>query len=231
MDWNLALANLGKLILAALLGAAIGLERERHGRQAGLRTNLLVCLGSCLMMIVSLHLYDLFAHLDDKSVIRLDPGRMASYALAGMGFIGAGVIIKGRGSVRGVTTAATLWTVTGVGLAAGAGYVLPAIMTTALALLALYSLKRLSLGHDTYTTLTLVFDGLNRPLEEIRAGLGQFPGLRVQAINYDFDLAGQRVTYHIHLRTRTDAPVGQIVDRLLPLPGLERVSWERAAVP
>ncbi len=115
-DLQSSLLELGKLVLAALLGGAIGFERETHGQAAGVRTNILVGVGACLMMILSLHMEELFRHLNADSTVRLDPGRIASYAIASMGFLGAGAIIKGKGSVRGLTTAAGLWLVTGIGL-------------------------------------------------------------------------------------------------------------------
>src|SRR5512135_2344720 len=115
--------DLGKILLAAILGGAVGFERESHGQAAGFRTNILVCVGACLMMMLSLELEHLFRNLTSETAVRLDPGRIASYAIASMGFLGGGAIIKGKGSVRGLTTAASLWLDTGLGLAVGAGYV------------------------------------------------------------------------------------------------------------
>lgn len=231
MDWNPELSPYLKLILAALLGSLIGLERETHGRYAGLRTNLLVSLGSCLLMMVSLNMAELFAHLGVDSAVRLDPGRVASYAVAGMGFIGAGVIVKGKGSVRGVTTAATLWTVTGIGVAVGAGYFLPAIATTVIGLLSLFGLRRLPFTRDAYSTLTLGFEQGNRPLDEIRQILGEYQDIHVQAINYTFDINRDTVSYQIHIRNRSDAPVCEIVDQLRIIPGLTTAAWDQAKVP
>ena len=123
-DWNHIGLTLGKILIAAILGGAVGFERESHGQAAGFRTNLLVSIGACLMMMLSLEMEQLYRHLDSRAVVRLDPGRIASYAIASMGFLGGGAIIKGKGSVRGLTTAASLWLVTGLGLAVGAGFML-----------------------------------------------------------------------------------------------------------
>jgi len=106
--------ELARLAIAAGVGAAIGFEREAHGQAAGLRTFILISVASCLMMMLSLHMEELFQHLGDQSVVRLDPARIASYAIASMGFLGAGAIITGKGSVRGLTTAAGLWLATGL---------------------------------------------------------------------------------------------------------------------
>ena len=130
--------DIGKLLLAAAVGGAIGFEREAHGQAAGFRTYVIVGVASCLMMMLSLHMEELYRTLSDKSVVRLDPGRIASYAIASMGFLGAGAIIKGKGSVRGLTTAAGLSAATGIGLAVGAGYIITALVTTAIILASLY---------------------------------------------------------------------------------------------
>jgi putative Mg2+ transporter-C (MgtC) family protein len=98
-----------RLIISAFLGALIGLEREMSHRPAGLRTHMLVSVGSCLFTLVSIYSFS------------LDPARVAASIVTGIGFIGAGSIIAGRGHVQGLTTAASLWVVAGVGLAAGAG--------------------------------------------------------------------------------------------------------------
>ena len=108
-DMNHITWELSRLVLAAVVGAAIGFEREAHGQAAGLRTFILVTVGACLMMMLSLEMEELHRHLAvDQSVVRLDPARIASYAIASMGFLGAGAIITGKGSVRGLTTAAGL---------------------------------------------------------------------------------------------------------------------------
>lgn len=225
---------LGKLLLAASLGGSIGFERESHGQAAGLRTNLLVAMGSCLMMMLSLHLEELFRYLDAQSVVRLDPGRIASYTIAGMGFMGAGAIIKGRGSVRGLTTAAGLWLVTGIGLAIGAGYYLPAIYTTVISLLILYNLRFLKLffAHDTFTVLNLACSSAEKPLKHIRQILSEYKGIEIRFVNYHQDLAAQSVAYKIRLCSKEHLPWGKIVARLTAeIPGLIRISWEESDVP
>ena len=97
-----------KLILAAIAGGLIGLEREKHGRPAGLRTNLLVSVGACAMMIVSEAFYLKYGMLNVDSAVRFDPSRVAAQIVVGIGFLGAGVILKEGASVRGLTTAASL---------------------------------------------------------------------------------------------------------------------------
>jgi putative Mg2+ transporter-C (MgtC) family protein len=131
-----------ELMLAAVCGGLIGLEREIRGRQAGFRTNLLVCVGSALVMIVSNHVARTAWPVPAASNIQvnLDPARIAYGVMAGIGFLGAGTIVQTRGSVRGLTTAAGLWCVAALGLAAGLGMYLVTTAATILVLVALWIL-------------------------------------------------------------------------------------------
>ncbi len=231
MDLTFDYTELLRLLIAALLGAMIGLERETHGRYAGLRTNVLVSLGACLLMMISLHMEELFRHLGAESAVRLDPGRIASYGIAGMGFIGAGAIIKGRGSVRGLTTAATLWLLTGIGLAVGAGYVIPAALTTAVTVAILYASRYFSVKKETYTTLVIKFEGSGRRLIQVRDILDQFPGIKITFVSYFMDVKNDTVTYRLFLRTKDDIPFGLITTDLQNIPGVAELAWEAGQVP
>ncbi|HYY02438.1 MAG TPA: MgtC/SapB family protein [Gaiellaceae bacterium] len=137
LNWDEALL---RLALAAVLGGLIGVERELREREAGLRTHLLVSLGSALFTISSAYGFHSFL-ASGQSVVRADPTRIAAQIVTGIGFLGAGAIIRQGLSVRGLTTAATLWVVAAVGLAAGAGYYSAAVISTALVLIALYPLR------------------------------------------------------------------------------------------
>jgi putative Mg2+ transporter-C (MgtC) family protein len=137
LSWGEALL---RLALAAVLGGLIGLERELRERQAGLRTHLLVGVGSALFTIAGAYGFHDFL-VSGGNVVRTDPTRIAAQIVTGIGFLGAGAIIRQGLSVRGLTTAATLWVVAAVGLATGAGYYSGAIITTALVLFALYPLR------------------------------------------------------------------------------------------
>jgi putative Mg2+ transporter-C (MgtC) family protein len=132
--------DLARLALAAALGGAIGFERELRDREAGLRTHLLVCLGSALFTIVSAYGFRDFLTSGDQ-VIRADPTRIAAQIVTGIGFLGAGAIIRQGLSVRGLTTAATLWVAAAIGIAAGAGYYSGAVLATVVTLIALWPLR------------------------------------------------------------------------------------------
>jgi putative Mg2+ transporter-C (MgtC) family protein len=121
-----------KLTLACILGGIIGLERESLNRPAGFRTYTLVCVGSALAMVVSLDMYFQY-----YQTVTADPGRIAAQVVSGIGFLGAGTIMKEGATVRGLTTAAGLWGVACIGLAVGAGMYIPAVATTVLILFVL----------------------------------------------------------------------------------------------
>lgn len=128
-----------RLLVSALLGSIVGLERERLNWVAGLRTHMLVCVGSTLIMIVSMHG---FGDVVGKEHISLDPSRVAAQVVSGIGFLGAGTIFFWRKEIlRGLTTAAALWAVAGIGLAIGGGMYAAGIATTVLVVIILAFLK------------------------------------------------------------------------------------------
>ncbi len=121
-----------RLLVAALLGGLIGLEREAAKRAAGLRPHTLVSLGSALIMMTSIHLFEIYSGRAD-----VDPTRLAAQVVSGIGFLGAGTIIRSGNNVRGLTTAASLWVVAAVGMAAGCGFYKAAVFTTLMVLVGL----------------------------------------------------------------------------------------------
>ncbi len=127
-----------RLILSVTLGGLVGLERQLQRRTAGLRTHILVCLGSCLIMLTSLYVFDIY-----NGIAELDPTRIAAGVITGIGFLGAGAIIRAGEGVKGLTTAASIWVVAAVGLAAGCGFYSAAMFTTMLVLVALFLLRSL----------------------------------------------------------------------------------------
>ncbi len=135
------LETVARLALAAVMGSVIGWERQRKEGAAGLRTHMMVCLGSALVMIVSAFGFEDILGRPD---VVLDPSRIAAQVISGIGFLGAGTIVFLRPQViRGLTTAAGLWTVAAIGLAVGGGLYLAAIATTVIALLILAVIKPL----------------------------------------------------------------------------------------
>jgi putative Mg2+ transporter-C (MgtC) family protein len=221
-----------KLLLAAVVGGFIGFERETHGQAAGLRTNVLVCTGACLLMMLSLHMAHIYRDLNiNETVVRLDPARIASYAIASMGFLGAGAIITGQGTVKGLTTAASMWLVTGIGLAIGAGFFIPALTCMFLSLVVLYGFRQIKrlLPKDEHTLLTLVFDQTQGPLEQIKAILTSHK-MFINFINYYLDQKQNTVTYKLRLQSRMDIPWGHLVHEMKQVGALREMSWEEGTV-
>jgi len=137
-EWIITeLTEVMRLIIAAFLGGVVGLERQQRHKAAGLRTHILVCLGSCLVMVIS---YKLYAGV--QGLTNADPARLAAQVVSGIGFLGAGTIMKEGLTIKGLTTAASLWVVAAIGLAVGAGYYIGAVATAVLSVLALTYLPR-----------------------------------------------------------------------------------------
>lgn len=147
-EWELFL----RLTLACILGGIIGYERQSRRKSAGLRTNVLVCLGSCLIMVLSEALYQ---QVEGRT--NADPARLAAQVVSGIGFLGAGAIMKEGLTVTGLTTAACLWVVSGVGLAIGAGYYSGALFTAGLVFVTLGTLSRIDnwVMHEQNIMLTI----------------------------------------------------------------------------
>jgi putative Mg2+ transporter-C (MgtC) family protein len=149
-----------QLLLAILLGGAVGLERELSGKPAGLRTNILICVGATLFTVLSLKL----------SGVRGDPARVAAQILPGVGFIGAGTIMHARGSVSGLTSAATIWVVSAIGMALGAGAFEEALGTALLVIIVLQGLgwlERYVSRRSTYSHLLVHARPGGNPVENV----------------------------------------------------------------
>ena len=141
-SFNYELTLFFRLLFAAILGGIIGFEREYHGRAAGLRTHSLVCVGACLMMVISESFAVKYGAELSSGILRVDPSRVAAQIVTGIGFLGAGAIIKEGVSVRGLTTAAGLWVAAGLGMAVGSGLYFAAAATALLSLVVLLLLKK-----------------------------------------------------------------------------------------
>jgi putative Mg2+ transporter-C (MgtC) family protein len=215
-----------RLALAAVLGGAIGVERELREREAGLRTHLLVAVGSALFTIVSAYGFHDFL-TSGQSVVRADPTRIAAQIVTGIGFLGAGAIIRQGLSIRGLTTAATLWVVAAVGLAAGAGYYSGAVITTALVLFALYPLRILA-----YRVVRRF-----RPEDGVllvELPLGESPGLvideveraRVRLGSIELSQEGERRRLELDIALPPGTQVPALVARIADVPGVTGVRWE-----
>lgn len=203
----LRLPVLGRLLLSLVLGAAVGLERELSGKPAGLRTNILICVGAALITELSLTAASSFVPHD---LIRSDPARIAAQIVSGIGFIGAGTILVSRGNVLGLTTAATLWVVAAIGMAVGLHLYLEAVGATVLVVLTLVALGRFEtsvLAERTEQTLTVVMRDPSAPPDEAESLLEDME-FRFTHLGHERTEEGATFSFRIW-GTRTDR------DRLL----------------
>ena len=191
-----------RLALAAALGGAIGAERELRDREAGFRTHLLVAVGSALFTLVSAYAWTDWRFSTPAGIV-FDPTRIAAQIVTGIGFIGAGAIIRQGLSIRGLTTAATLWAVAAIGMASGAGYYEAAVVTTALVLVSLGPLR--IAAHHFFSRLRAEEGRLSIAL---RAGAGgaalvgaleEF-GADLRRLEFEEAEGGRRVTADVQLR-------------------------------
>jgi putative Mg2+ transporter-C (MgtC) family protein len=223
LGWDGALV---RLVVAAALGGAIGLERELREREAGLRTHLLVTLGAALFTVVSAYAFRNFPYSRESGIV-FDPTRITAQIVSGIGFLGAGAIIRQGLSVRGLTTAATLWVAAAIGIAAGAGYYSGAVLATAIVILVLWPLRLVA-----YRVVERFRPPDRRLVVDVGAGLlagGVLRALeslggRVEAFQTEHDGDARRLVVEV------DLPAGvrpHAVRRLAELEGVHGVRWSR----
>jgi putative Mg2+ transporter-C (MgtC) family protein len=217
-----------RIIAAAILGSLIGLERDIHGRAAGLRTHLLVSMGAAVFMVLS----SLVASTA-VSTTMADPGRIAAQIVTGIGFLGAGVILKEGINIRGLTTAACLWIAAGIGMAAGGGYYTIAVVVTAIALFSLVALKHLERFYvkDSYRTLT-VEAPIDVEASDIIALVKQknltIIGCEIER-NYEKSMTITRLSIRLLHKGITDKLAHGIIDSLEKSKiRLKNVRWDRS---
>ncbi len=209
-----------KLTLASILGALIGLERESLNRPAGLRTYTLVCVGSALAMIVSIDIYLQYYH-----TVNADPGRIAAQVVSGIGFLGAGTIIREGATVRGLTTAAGLWAVACIGLAVGSGLYIPAVATTVLILFVLIYFVKFEekiTGMRDYKGLVMVVDDRPGQVGTIGSILGDLCVLikNIQLTRVD---EGDSLEIELLLQLPPNLSIEEVIQELSIIKGLRSI--------
>ena len=211
-----------RLVVAAVLGGAIGLEREFHGRPAGLRTHIMVCLGAAVVMLST----GALSHLAPELALRLDPGRIAAGVVTGIGFIGAGAILRLKNTNRGLTTAACIWFVAALGVVVGVGAYLVAVVGTALALVVLHVLTWAEkwIRPDWYRELTVAGERDPALIERVRS-LVEEMGLRVQSYDYDDDAGRGTLEVSLNVKFRRREVGQELLARLQQMPGVKAVRW------
>jgi putative Mg2+ transporter-C (MgtC) family protein len=222
LSWS---QELLRVVVAAGLGGAVGLERELREREAGFRTHLLVSVGSCLFTLVSAYGFHEFL-VGGGNVVRADPTRIAAQIVTGIGFLGAGAIIRQGFSVRGLTTAATLWVVAAIGMASGAGYFSAAVITTALVLFSLWPLRIIA-----FRVMTRYRPETDRLLVQLPTGESPAPlieklealGGQLQSLEVGHEADRRTVLMDVTLPPKAAAPA--IVSQLSELEHVLEVRW------
>lgn len=172
INFEFYLITMIRLLLACILGGLIGFERESMNRPAGFRTHILVCLGSALVMLTSQYIFEQY-----KGVTNIDPARLGAQVISGIGFLGAGTIIRDGASVKGLTTAASLWAVSCVGIAVGIGFYEGAIVAALVIYITLIMLKRIERNFAKKRQLSIIYiksNNLPGQLGTIGAVLGKY---------------------------------------------------------
>lgn len=215
-----------RLLLASLLGGLIGLERELHGRPAGFRTHLLVSLGSALFVAVSINFYHVYGNFTGSAPVGVDPGRVAAQVVTGIGFLGAGAIIREKGSIRGLTTAACLWVAAAIGVASGSGMFSASLLVTAIALLSLLILKKVEsvLSKDTYMQLDILSSDIRGQADKIKKIVdGCGAELLDNGMEWHLDEGTIRMEFRIKVSAK-DWKACSLIDLLAGVEGIRRVS-------
>jgi len=228
IEWEWVL----RVVAAFVAGAIVGTERESHGRAAGMRTTVLVCVAACLAMLLSSALLrDQVAASGNPSLstFRADPARLAAGVLTGMGFLGAGAILRNGNRVQGLTTAATLWFVSMIGLAFGGGYFDIGLLGVLMLLCVLFVLPPIErlVKNDWYATVTVRvhMDGAS---DSDVLGAIEAHDVRVKDVEMDYDALNQCRTLRYELKFKKDQAIGlssRIVTGLQALSGIQLVSW------
>lgn len=213
-----------RILLAAVLGAAIGYERNRRGRPVDLRTHLLVCVTAATFMVISSQFayYQRFVHGEG---VEVDASRIAASVVSATGFLAGGAILRTGATIQGLTTAAGLWLVTAIGLGAGAGMFVESIFVTGLGLVALTVVRRFERRDDGHVRrrVALVLGDEAPPVSTLAAGLTELGGV-VSDVEYERWLDDKRkVAVTFALSLPGELPISQLIERLERHPGVRRI--------
>ncbi len=212
-----------RIFIAAILGGLVGFERELHGRVAGLRTHILVSVGSALIMLTSIEIFNIY-----NGIAQVDPSRIAAQVVSGIGFLGAGTILRFRASVRGLTTAASLWTVAGIGLACGIKFYNAAFITTAVVLISLLffaKLEHLFIRKDWYKVLLVESKGNISELRSLREILSEFK-VEIKDLAIEKMEGKDTILTRMSLKLLNEGDEDAILSAAVLISGVEKAKWE-----
>ncbi len=215
-NWEIVI----RLILSSIIGGSIGIEREISKRPAGLRTHILVSVGSTLIMLVSKYGFENLA----------DPARLAAQVVSGIGFLGAGTILRTGDNVKGLTTAASLWVCAGIGLAVGTGYYLGAIITTAIVLISLMSLGFLEdrVFINNYKMIEIIC--IERPglIGSIGTVLGDYyiTIKDIKIMNIDLGDEDDNLRIDLKIKVPTNLEMASVFETLYNIKGVTKIIYD-----
>jgi putative Mg2+ transporter-C (MgtC) family protein len=223
-NWVLVL----RVLLAVGLGGALGLEREIDAQPAGFRTHIVLCLGAALFGLISVHAFAPFESVRADSNVQIDVTRVASQVVVGVGFLGGGAILKYGASIRGLTTAASMWVTAAVGLAVGLGYYWAAVAITAATLVSLVGFRRFRdrvrrrYGRQTETvTFRLARDA---DAASLVSAMHDMAGVKVR--NLQIDRSGDQIEMSVSLKSDVGVGLDRMVAALATREEVEEMSIE-----
>ena len=215
-----------RIAVGSLLGGVIGYERDRHGRPAGLRTHMIVALAAATFMVISTHFVYL-QHYGKDDLIEVDASRIAASIVTGMGFLAGGAIMRTGVSVQGLTTAAALWLVGAIGMAAGAGMYLVALFVTLMGVIALTVLRRFEDKDDRVSRRRIfLLLGAEGSVSEISTKLGAI-GANVSAVEYDRHVADKTLAVTLDVRFPHSVGIDRLLEEIAAQRDVRRVKLEQ----
>lgn len=213
-----------RLTLSALFGGLVGLERERHSQPAGLRTHTILAVGATLAMIVSIQI----AAQSRAGGFLGDPARLAAQVVSGVGFLGAGAIIRFGSNIKGLTTATSLWTVAIIGLAVGAGYFFAATFTTAVLMFTLTIMDKWEkrvIVHTSTHTITIRAADSPGIVDQIRQQLAALD-VEVKSQSFTKNIQSNEIVLKVVAKIRDRADEQELIARLSTVPGCKDIGME-----
>jgi putative Mg2+ transporter-C (MgtC) family protein len=212
-----------RLLASLLAGGLIGLERESRRQPAGLKTHILICVGSTLLMLLSIYLPQQFYDMKNG-----DPGRIAAQVVSGIGFLGAGTILKFGNNVKGLTTAASIWVSAGIGLAIGAGLYIPAIVALAIILFVLILLEvveKYFFPPERVKVINLYFSGTSVDTKKITKLL-QIQGIAIQSVDVIQEIKKELVQVNLLVRIPVNTNIPQLYKEIRNLSNIYKIKMD-----
>jgi len=217
-----------RVLLAVALGGALGIEREIDAQPAGFRTHILICLGAALFGLISIHAFAPFEATRNATNVQIDVTRVASQVVVGVGFLGGGAILKYGASIRGLTTAASMWVAAAVGLAVGLGYYWAAVAVTIAALVSLTAFRplrawvRQRFGRRVETVTFRLQPGVEP--SAVLAALNDLAGVKVR--NLQVDSSGEATEIAVSLKTEAQVPLDRLLGEIAAREDVAEMSYD-----